>query len=242
MPVVEGKRNSKVHARQPGKVEKEIITRAEKKGLENICYKADVRSLIMIARDYAISKEAFITQLEEWGIAVEQRHGRIYVRDTDNPQYFFNIAKLHPSFSPEALQESFKQNMRDSAVLHMAREFKSKRLAAEAIEKAKTDFTKSLEDACNEYLQEARNAKGTTFRDFPKFYPPALPLEIKGNPEFVQKRAIAIVNGDYIRNKYAANVPVCENDNERNRSSSSSSNSSRSSEQAHHRSISRSQR
>lgn len=63
MQVVEGQPNSKVHARQPGKAEKEILVRAEKQGLENICYKANVRSLIEIARDHAISKDAFITQL-----------------------------------------------------------------------------------------------------------------------------------------------------------------------------------
>ena len=102
--VEEGVQNSKVHAKQPSKIEKEI----ESRGVRS--YKTNLRELCRIAAQRATNLVEYRELLEGWGVDTQFRRGRMYVTDTDNARYSFSVTKLDASLNPEGLERAFRNN------------------------------------------------------------------------------------------------------------------------------------
>ena len=91
--VEEGVQNSKVHAKQPSKIEKEI----ESRGVRS--YKTNLRELCRIAAQRATNLVEYRELLEGRGVDTQFRRGRMYVTDTDNARYSFSVTKLDASLN-----------------------------------------------------------------------------------------------------------------------------------------------
>jgi len=93
--VVPGEPNSVSHPRQPSRVEKEIIARGKEQGLapEDASYRAYLISSALVAKNRSVSFENMKEYLGKHGIKIEERNGRYYARDAENPKYEFNLAK-----------------------------------------------------------------------------------------------------------------------------------------------------
>ena len=215
--VKEGQPNSKIHALQPFKSEKNITSRGQSQDNSDwASYKARLREAIHIAKDKAMDFDQFATKLQPWGAEVEKRNGRIYIRDSENPKYQFNIAKLDPSYMPSALNKAFKENAKLGAIETLRRGFRSKAEAAiatrEQIKAARSEYETLLNTKYKEYVRVATISKDTPLSQFEKFKLPRLPEILQNDPESKQLLLSYKVRGEKIRDKYSIDHPIIKKD------------------------------
>ena len=211
--VKEGQANSKIHALQPFKSEKNITTRGQSQNKGDWeSYKAVLREMVGKASDRAIDFEHFIKQLDEWRIKVERKENRIYVRDKDNPQYKFNTVKLDPSYKLSELNKAFLENAKFRAIETLLKGFEIKAQAAaatkEQIKTARREYKALLDKKYKEYVQIASDTKGTQFEKFEKFRVPRLPDILRDDSEGKDILLSYKIKGEKIRDKYASNHPI----------------------------------
>ena len=188
--VEEGVQNSKVHAKQPSKIEKEI----ESRGVRS--YKTNLRELCRIAAQRAANLVEYRELLEGWGVDTQFRRGRMYVTDTDNARYSFSVTKLDASLNPAGLERAFQSNAANSSAN-----------GADRNEAIRSEYLSSIRDAYLAYRRQAQSMKGTTLSKFPKLKLHRPPEEIAGDPE-VRRTILAYWRGaDELRVKLASDVP-----------------------------------
>ena len=188
--VEEGVQNSKVHAKQPSKIEKEI----ESRGVRS--YKTNLRELCRIAAQRAANLVEYRELLEGWGVDTQFRRGRMYVTDTDNARYSFSVTKLDASLNPAGLERAFQSNAANSSAN-----------GADRSEAIRSEYLSSIRDAYLAYRRQAQSMKGTTLSKFPKLKLHRPPEEIAGDPE-VRRTILAYWRGaDELRVKLASDVP-----------------------------------
>ena len=188
--VKEGVQNSKVHAKQPSKIEKEI----ESRGVRS--YKTNLRELCRIAAQRAANLVEYRELLEGWGVDTQFRRGRMYVTDTDNARYSFSVTKLDASLNPAGLERAFQSNAANSSAN-----------GADRSEAIRSEYLSSIRDAYLAYRRQAQSMKGTTLSKFPKLKLHRPPEEIAGDPE-VRRTILAYWRGaDELRVKLASDVP-----------------------------------
>ena len=208
-----GKANSKIHARQEFKSEKNITARGISSGKGDWeSYKAVLREMVGKASESAIDFENFTKQLDEWGIKVEMKNNRIYVRDKDNPKYKFNIVKLDSSYMLSTLNKVFYENAKIRAVETLLKGFEIKAQAAvvthDEIKTVRYEYKSLLDKKYKEYVQIAIDAKGTQFEKFEKFKLPCLPDILRDDSESKQILLSYKIKGEKIRDKYANSHPI----------------------------------
>ena len=188
--VEEGVRNSKVHAKQPSKIEKEI----ESRGVRS--YKTNLRELCRIAAQRATNLVEYQELLEGWGVDTQFRRGRMYVTDTDNARYSFSVTKLDASLNPEGLERAFRNNAAGNSAN-----------GADRTETVRAEYLSGIRDAYLAYRRQAQSMEGTTLSKFPKLKLHRPPEEIAGDPE-VRRTILAYWRGaDELRVKLASDVP-----------------------------------
>lgn len=188
--VEEGVQNSKVHAKQPSKIEKEIASRGVRS------YKTNLRELCRIAARRAGNLVEYRELLEGWGVDTQFRRGRMYVTDMDNARYSFSVTKLDASLNPAGLERAFQNNDVDDATNN-----------ADRVETSRTGYLNEIRNDYLAYQRQARAMEGTTLSEFPKFKLRRPPKEIAGDPE-VRRTILAYWRGaDELRVKLASNVP-----------------------------------
>lgn len=188
--VEEGVRNSKVHAKQPSKIEKEI----ESRGVRS--YKTNLRELCRIAAQRATNLVEYRDLLEGWGVETQFRRGRMYVTDTDNARYSFSVTKLDASLNPEGLERAFRNNAAGNSAN-----------GADRTETVRAEYLSGIRDAYLAYRRQAQSMEGTTLSKFPKLKLHRPPEEIAGDPE-VRRTILAYWRGaDELRVKLASDVP-----------------------------------
>ena len=188
--VEEGVRNSKVHAKQPSKIEKEI----ESRGVRS--YKTNLRELCRIAAQRATNLVEYRELLEGWGVDTQFRRGRMYVTDTDNARYSFSVTKLDASLNPEGLERAFRNNAAGNSAN-----------GADRTETVRAEYLSGIRDAYLAYRRQAQSMEGTTLSKFPKLKLHRPPEEIAGDPE-VRRTILAYWRGaDELRVKLASDVP-----------------------------------
>ena len=188
--VEEGVQNSKVHAKQPSKVEKEI----ESRGVRS--YKTNLRELCRIAAQRAANLVEYRELLEGWGVDTQFRRGRMYVTDTDNARYSFSVTKLDASLNPEGLERAFRNNAAGGSAN-----------GADRTETVRAEYLSGIRDAYLAYRRQAQSMEGTTLSMFPKLKLHRPPEEIAGDPE-VRRTILAYWRGaDELRVKLASDVP-----------------------------------
>lgn len=188
--VEEGVRNSKVHAKQPSKIEKEI----ESRGVRS--YKTNLRELCRIAAQRATNLVEYRELLEGWGVDTQFRRGRMYVTDTDNARYSFSVTKLDASLNPEGLERAFRNNAAGNSAN-----------GADRTETVRAEYLSGIRDAYLAYRRQAQSMEGTTLSKFPKLKLHRPPEEIAGDPE-VRRTILAYWRGaDELRVKLAFDVP-----------------------------------
>ena len=188
--VEEGVQNSKVHAKQPSKVEKEI----ESRGVRS--YKTNLRELCRIAAQRAANLVEYRELLEGWGVDTQFRRGRMYVTDTDNARYSFSVTKLDASLNPEGLERAFRNNAAGSSAN-----------GADRTETVRAEYLSGIRDAYLAYRRQAQSMEGTALSMFPKLKLHRPPEEIAGDPE-VRRTILAYWRGaDELRVKLASDVP-----------------------------------
>lgn len=202
--VVKGERNSKVHKKQPSKIEKAI----EGRGGEP--YKTNLRELCRIAADRAKSIFEFRSLLEEWGVDTQFRNGRMYVTDTDNDRYSFSVARLDADLSERGLdtgfREKYKQTLHDKGVV-VIEERQAKAQASNHLNELREDYLKEIRSSYLEYRKEAKELSGVKLSDFPKLKLKTVPAELVHDPE-VKRTVLAYWRGaDELRVKMASEVP-----------------------------------
>ena len=188
--VEEGVQNSKVHAKQPSKVEKEI----ESRGVRS--YKTNLRELCRIAAQRAANLVEYRELLEGWGVDTQFRRGRMYVTDTDNARYSFSVTKLDASLNPEGLERAFRNNAAGGSAN-----------GADRTETVRAEYLSGIRDAYLAYRRQAQSMEGTALSMFPKLKLHRPPEEIAGDPE-VRRTILAYWRGaDELRVKLASDVP-----------------------------------
>lgn len=188
--VEEGVRNSKVHAKQPSKIEKEIESRSVRS------YKTNLRELCRIAAQRATNLVEYRELLEGWGVDTQFRRGRMYVTDTDNARYSFSVTKLDASLNPEGLERAFRNNAAGNSAN-----------GADRTETVRAEYLSGIRDAYLAYRRQAQSMEGTTLSKFPKLKLHRPPEEIAGDPE-VRRTILAYWRGaDELRVKLASDVP-----------------------------------
>ena len=188
--VEEGVQNSKVHAKQPSKIEKEI----ESRGVRS--YKTNLRELCRIAAQRAANLVEYRELLEGWGVDTQFRRGRMYVTDTDNARYSFSVTKLDASLNPEGLERAFRNNTAGSSAN-----------GTDRVETLRAEYLSGIRDAYLAYRRQAQSMEGTTLSMFPKLKLHRPPEEIAGDPE-VRRTILAYWRGaDELRVKLASDVP-----------------------------------
>ena len=188
--VEEGVQNSKVHAKQPSKVEKEI----ESRGIRS--YKTNLRELCRIAAQRAANLVEYRELLEGWGVDTQFRRGRMYVTDTDNARYSFSVTKLDASLNPEGLERAFRNNAAGGSAN-----------GADRTETVRAEYLSGIRDAYLAYRRQAQSMEGTALSMFPKLKLHRPPEEIAGDPE-VRRTILAYWRGaDELRVKLASDVP-----------------------------------
>ena len=188
--VEEGVRNSKVHAKQPSKIEKEI----ESRGVRSC--KTNLRELCRIAAQRATNLVEYRELLEGWGVDTQFRRGRMYVTDTDNARYSFSVTKLDASLNPEGLERAFRNNAAGNSAN-----------GADRTETVRAEYLSGIRDAYLAYRRQAQSMEGTTLSKFPKLKLHRPPEEIAGDPE-VRRTILAYWRGaDELRVKLASDVP-----------------------------------
>lgn len=188
--VEEGVQNSKVHAKQPSKVEKEI----ESRGVRS--YKTNLRELCQIAAQRAANLVEYRELLEGWGVDTQFRRGRMYVTDTDNARYSFSVTKLDASLNPEGLERAFRNNAAGGSAN-----------GADRTETVRAEYLSGIRDAYLAYRRQAQSMEGTALSMFPKLKLHRPPEEIAGDPE-VRRTILAYWRGaDELRVKLASDVP-----------------------------------
>lgn len=188
--VEEGVRNSKVHAKQPSKIEKEI----ESRGVRS--YKTNLWELCRIAAQRATNLVEYRELLEGWGVDTQFRRGRMYVTDTDNARYSFSVTKLDASLNPEGLERAFRNNAAGNSAN-----------GADRTETVRAEYLSGIRDAYLAYRRQAQSMEGTTLSKFPKLKLHRPPEEIAGDPE-VRRTILAYWRGaDELRVKLASDVP-----------------------------------
>ena len=188
--VEEGVRNSKVHAKQPSKIEKEI----ESRGVRS--YKTNLRELCRIAAQRATNLVEYRELLEGWGVDTQFRRGRMYVTDTDNARYSFSVTKLDASLNPEGLERAFRNNAAGNSAN-----------GADRTETVRAEYLSGIRDAYLAYRRQAQSMEGTALSMFPKLKLHRPPEEIAGDPE-VRRTILAYWRGaDELRVKLASDVP-----------------------------------
>lgn len=197
-------RNSEVHKKQPGKVEREI----EARGGES--YKTNLRELCRIAAGRARNIYEYREMLEGWGVDTEFRRGRMYVTDTDNARYSFSVARLDADLSAEGLERRFYGNVA-ADVRERGEQAVAERRAAEAerarFEGVKGGYLRDIRSAYVAYRKKAHGMEGVPLGDFPKLRLKRPPQEVAGDPE-VKRAILAYWRGaDELRAKMASGVP-----------------------------------
>ena len=188
--VEEGVQNSKVHAKQPSKIEKEI----ESRGVRS--YKTNLRELCRIAAQRATNLVEYRELLEGWGVDTQFRRGRMYVTDTDNARYSFSVTKLDASLNPEGLERAFRNNAAGGSAN-----------GADRTETVRAEYLSGIRDAYLAYRRQAQSMEGTALSMFPKLKLHRPPEEIAGDPE-VRRTILAYWRGaDELRVKLASDVP-----------------------------------
>lgn len=196
--------NSRIHKKQPSKVEREIEARGGRS------YKYNLRELCRIAAQRAEDIYEFREMLEGWGVETEFRRGRMYVTDTDHNRYSFSVKRLDADLGPEGLARSFDANL----AAHLHEEGKAiladrEAQAAEAarIQTIKESYLREIEGAYLRYRKQAHGLRGTDLESFPKLKLPKPPEEVAGDAE-VRRTILAYWRGaDELRVEMAANVP-----------------------------------
>lgn len=196
--------NSRIHKKQPSKVEREIEARGGRS------YKYNLRELCRIAVQRAEDIYEFREMLEGWGVETEFRRGRMYVTDTDHNRYSFSVKRLDADLGPEGLARSFDANL----AAHLHEEGKAiladrEAQAAEAarIQTLKESYLREIEGAYLRYRKQAHGLRGTDLESFPKFKLPKPPEEVAGDAE-VRRTILAYWRGaDELRVEMASNVP-----------------------------------
>lgn len=188
--VKEGVQNSKVHAKQPSKIEKEI----ESRGVRS--YKTNLRELCRIAAQRAANLVEYRELLEGWGVDTQFRRGRMYVTDTDNARYSFSVTKLDASLNPEGLECAFRNNAAGSSAN-----------GTDRVETLRAEYLSGIRAAYLAYRRQAQAMEGTTLSKFPKLKLHRPPETIAGDPE-VRRTILAYWRGaDELRVKLASDVP-----------------------------------
>lgn len=202
--VERGEANSRIHKKQPSKVEREIEARGGRS------YKYNLRELCRIAAQCAEDIYEFREMLEGWGVETEFRKGRMYATDADHNRYSFSVKRLDTDLGPEGLARSFDANL--AAHLHKeGRAILAERQvqAAEAarIQTIKESYLREIEGAYLRYRKQAHGLQGTDLESFPKLKLPKPPEEVAGDAE-VRRTILAYWRGaDELRVEMASNVP-----------------------------------
>ena len=209
--VEEGVRNSKVHAKQPSKIEKEI----ESRGVRS--YKTNLRELCRIAAQRATNLVEYRELLEGWGVDTQFRRGRMYVTDTDNARYSFSVTKLDASLNPEGLERAFRNNAAGNSAN-----------GADRTETVRAEYLSGIRDAYLAYRRQAQSMEGTTLSMFPKLKLHRPPEEIAGDPE-VRRTILAYWRGaDELRVKLASDVPYARRQEKHGETTSATTSAGRS--------------
>lgn len=163
-----GVRNSIIHDRQPDRIEREI---SERNGFS---YKANLRSLIVLAKEESTSLDMWIDKLKEWGVETSLYNGKIYVMDVDNDKYSFRADRLNYDFTKHILTDDIASD--DHKVLAMAKQMKREigmnRYENSVAEKMQLEYQREIEKRFSDYKKVAVTAEGTDYKDFPKFIIP----------------------------------------------------------------------
>lgn len=209
--VEEGVQNSKVHAKQASKIEKEI----ESRGVRS--YKTNLRELCRIAAQRATNLVEYRELLEGWGVDTQFRRGRMYVTDTDNARYSFSVTKLDASLNPEGLERAFRNNTAGSSAN-----------GTDRVETLRAEYLSGIRDAYLAYRRQAQSMEGTTLSMFPKLKLHRPPEEIAGDPE-VRRTILAYWRGaDELRVKLASDVPYARRQEKHGETTSATTSAGRS--------------
>ena len=196
--------NSRIHKKQPSKVEKEIEARGGRS------YKYNLRELCRIAAQRAEDIYEYREMLEGWGVETEFRNGRMYATDTDHSRYSFSVKRLDADLGPEGLARAFDANL--AAHLHeegraILAERQAQAAEAERIQSLKESYLKEIEGAYLRYREQAHGLQGTVLESFPKLKLPKPPKEGADDAE-VRRTILAYWRGaDELRVEMASNVP-----------------------------------
>lgn len=174
--------NSRVHKRQPSKVEKMIASRG------GSSYKTNLRELCRIAASRAADVFSFRETLEGWGVLTSFRNGRMYVTDTDHGRYSFSVTRLDASIAYGHAQS-------DGTV-------------AEASPAAiRQKYLRDIREQYVSYRSEAHTKEGSPMEEIPRLRLKRPPEEVANDPE-VKRAILAYWRGaDELRHRMASDAP-----------------------------------
>lgn len=185
--VEEGVSNSKVHKKQPSKIEKELALRGERS------YKTNLRELCRLAAKKASSLYEYRELLESWGVSTDFRNGRMYAVDEDHKRFSFSVSRLDAALRVEHLEKNFTNTEGSMGMVDVVQ--------------IRQTYLDGLRASFLEYKRSVQDLKGVDLSEFPKFRVDR-PDERIAQDEQVKRALLAYWRGaDELRYKLASNVP-----------------------------------
>ena len=199
-----GEPNSRIHKRQPSRVEKEMAARGEKP------YKTNLRELCRIAARRAESIYEFRDLLDSWDVDTSFRNGKLYVTDRDNDRLTFSVARLDVDLDMDGLACAFRGNIvraiqrKGQAAVEA---IEAERREAERIGKMVEDYLADARERYVAYRQTVKGMAGAPYADLPRLGLARPPKEIERDPEVRDTILAYWRGGDELRRKLACDVP-----------------------------------
>lgn len=201
----EGVKNSKVHDKQPDRIEREIDSR------EGFSYKMNLRDLMDLAKDETADIDEWIDKLVEWGVGVSVDDGNIYIIDPDHDKYSFRTDKLKYGFDIDKLSAAFGDfdHQVMVAAKQMKREISEETIAAKEANIARQKYQDEIERLFSEYEKMAIESDGMDFDVFPVFTIPRR-TQIHNTMELNLLTIALKQKADELRFKYSSNTPLAK--------------------------------
>lgn len=216
--VKKDEQNSKIHKRQPSKIEKELIKRkahSYKRMLRRTCIDVASKSLDIVD---------FCERLEQQNIRTEIKNNKLYVEDKNNTGIKFSLSKLASELTNINLISTFEQNKKLKSVEQQARvqtvtasvseRTESKTATKDVAPKQKTQTTKTVQTpegyiaevkqqyAC--WKSEVKQFKGKPKAEIPKFKMPKANDDVLANIDVKLLRLNCKRGSDALREKLCA--------------------------------------
>lgn len=207
---------AKSEARAEGRAY-EAVTRIAKENDAALDYNAsinnvvNIRELCRFAAERAQNVYQFIDILSEYGTPVEERAGRLFIKDDDVPGFEMAVDEVDPSLTRDRLEDRFRANFKDSVREEGRRviaEREKEERERERVQGVKDAYMASIKARAAKNRKEILAKKGQPMAEIPVLRLPRPPEEIRDDGEVKQAILRYRHASEDLRDRMACDAPM----------------------------------